>query len=93
MCFVQKKFQQKHLANIGALKGPTTTVTTVTTTVADNTSGDQPIPPVRRFGGAAGVGQTQPQQQQRQTTAGSGKADGDSLVQVDVKGKVRYTRF
>lgn len=84
-CSWQKKFQQKHLATVAAIKGNTGSTTS---SVVD----DQPIPPVRRFGGL----QQQQQQPQRRISGGgpvtssNSRGGSDSVVQVDVKGKVRF---
>ncbi|XP_025196845.1 uncharacterized protein LOC112595756 isoform X2 [Melanaphis sacchari] len=79
---MQKKFQEKHLANLASIKGNVTGPTKLSTTSPTKTtgSGDLPVPPVRRIVGA--IPAVQPQQRR---PAGS----GDSVVQVDVKGKVR----
>jgi len=85
---VQKKFQQRHLATLAAVKGTVAGSTTSSTTSSTKTtgSGDLPVPPARRIVGA--IAPVQPQPPQRRT-AGSGSG-GDSVVQVDVKGKVSY---
>lgn len=85
---VQKKFQQRHLATVAAVKGTVAGSTTSSTTSSTKTtgSGDLPVPPVRRIVGA--IAPVQPQPPQRRP-AGSGSG-GDSVVQVDVKGKVSY---
>uniref|UniRef100_A0A2S2PFI9 Uncharacterized protein n=1 Tax=Schizaphis graminum TaxID=13262 RepID=A0A2S2PFI9_SCHGA len=82
---MQKKFQEKHLATLAAIKGNVAGSTTSSTTSSTKTtgSGDLPVPPVRRIVGA--VPAVQPQQRR---PAGSGSGS-DSVVQVDVKGKVR----
>lgn len=57
-------------------------------TISNNTT-DLPAPPVKRIGGA-GIGQQQLQQRQISNGVGSVSPGngGDSVVQVDVKGKV-----
>ncbi|XP_025196843.1 protein piccolo-like isoform X1 [Melanaphis sacchari] len=79
---MQKKFQEKHLANLASIKGNVTGPTKLSTTSPTKTtgSGDLPVPPVRRIVGA--IPAVQPQQRR---PAGS----GDSVVQVDVKGKLQ----
>lgn len=65
---MQKKFQQKHLANVAAVKGAALGPATTTDVAADKPS----IPPVRKFGGGGVAGlqqnyqQHQPPQQQYQ---------------------------
>jgi len=85
---MQKKFQEKHLATLAAIKGNVAGSTTSSTTSSTKTSGsnDMPVPPVRRVVGAIPAVQPQPRR-----PAGSGSGS-DSVVQVDVKGKVRYKR-
>ncbi|KAL4126841.1 hypothetical protein QTP88_011049 [Uroleucon formosanum] len=84
---MQKKFQQRHLATLAAVKGTVAGSTTSSTTSSTKTtgSGDLPVPPARRIVGAIAPVQPQPQQR-KPARSGSG---GDSVVQVDVKGKVR----
>ncbi|XP_022169197.1 uncharacterized protein LOC111032988 isoform X2 [Myzus persicae] len=84
---MQKKFQQRHLATVAAVKSTVGGSTTSSTTSSTKTtgSGDLPVPPVRRIVGAIAPVQPQPQQR-RPVGSGSG---GDSVLQVDVKGKVR----
>lgn len=76
---MQKKFQQRHLAAVASMNNATKSMT-----ISNNTA-DLPVPPIKRLGGA-GIGQ------QRQISNGVGtvtSANGsDSVVQVDVKGKV-----
>lgn len=85
---VQKKFQEKHLATLAAIKGNVAGSTSSSTTSSTKTTGssDMPVPPVRRVVGAIPAVQPQPRR-----PAGSGSGS-DSVVQVDVKGKVRYKR-
>ncbi|XP_050062205.1 uncharacterized protein LOC114119189 [Aphis gossypii] len=82
---MQKKFQEKHLATLAAIKGKVAGSTTSSTTSSTKTTGssDMPVPPVRRVVGAIPAVQPQPRR-----PAGSGSGS-DSVVQVDVKGKVR----
>ncbi|XP_029341842.1 uncharacterized protein LOC100162021 isoform X2 [Acyrthosiphon pisum] len=82
---MQKKFQQRHLATVAAVKGTVAGSTTSSTTSSTKTTGsdDLPVPPVRRIVGAIAPVQPQPPQR-RPVGSGSG---GDSIVQVDVKGK------
>ncbi|CAI6357002.1 unnamed protein product [Macrosiphum euphorbiae] len=88
---MQKKFQQRHLATVAAVKGTVAGSTTSSTTSSTKTtgSGDLPVPPVRRIVGA--IAPVQPQPPQRRP-AGSGSG-GDSVVQVDVKGKQQLQRL
>lgn len=58
---------------------------------------DQPVPPVRRFGGLQQQQQPQPQPQRRisgggSVASGNSRGGSDSIVQVDVKGKVCNNR-
>ncbi|XP_025422597.1 ankyrin repeat and KH domain-containing protein mask-like isoform X1 [Sipha flava] len=82
---MQKKFQERHLATLAAVKGVVGS-TTSSTSSSSTSTGDAPVPPNRRFG----VLPQQQQQQPRKIGGGSGpEPDGaDSLVQVDVKGKL-----
>lgn len=87
---MQKKFQQRHLATVAAVKSTVGGSTTSSTTSSTKTtgSGDLPVPPVRRIVGAIAPVQPQPQQR-RPVGSGSG---GDSVLQVDVKGKQQLQR-
>ncbi|KAL5236866.1 hypothetical protein ACI65C_004276 [Semiaphis heraclei] len=89
---MQKKFQQRHLATLAAVKGTVAGSTTSSNTSSTKTtgSGDLPVPPVRRIVGAITPEQKQPQLLQRRPV-GSGSG-GDSVVQVDVKGKQQLQR-
>ncbi|VVC45704.1 Hypothetical protein CINCED_3A004157 [Cinara cedri] len=70
---MQKKFQQKHLANVASIKGAalgSTTTTTTTTTVVTNVASKPSIPPVppgrKLGGGVAGLQQNHQHHQQQQ---------------------------
>lgn len=88
-CGLQKKFQQRHLATVAAVKDANSTSSdtkTMSSTVVNNVvDGVQPVPPARRFG-------VSPQQSQRRS-GGPGPGDKDSVLQVDVKGKVCIYRL
>lgn len=88
---LQKKFQQKHLATVASIKRSTVQPSNSSTST---TASDLPVPPIRKFG-AAGTGADiiPPQPQQGRGTGSAASNNGDSIVQVDVKGKVRLTCF